>query len=661
MTLWDAARRLCPAFRMTQVALGRSNREVMFGRYRLLGRIAAGGMAEVWAAQLLAAGGFCKSMVIKRVLPELASNPSFLRMLMTEARVAARLSHANICSVFELGEVEGEYYIAMEYLRGAPLTTLLREGGALPVPLAVSIVAQACEGLHYAHEQRDPNGNLLGLVHRDVSPHNLFVTVDGIVKVLDFGIAKVDDGLSDRTEAGKVKGKLAYMSPEQLSADRLDRRSDVWSIGAVLWELLTGRRLFGGGPAQLVDGIRHARVPTLASAGVDFPALDDVLARAICRKQWRYASAADLRTAMLAAIEPATPTPADGVAQLVWTRCGGSIRAQDRRFESVESGAAELDVDVVDRLPLRAKETQASHEMYILEGDPGQGSIEMLGASPEEPGKPAGKPRRYRPPTADTSPEVPAALPQDSGSLSSGSLIVAARASAVTGGTDPDISGPMRRVAVTGGTDPDIRLRPRGGRKAVFGLLVAAMIVGVAIGVVLHNRRTATDADEATARVEEATTTASTTTAPVVTPQPERAADAATTEPAKAAAAPQHVALASRDADEPRPAAEVKNRSDRKKAERAKKTARPKLEVVEPKKIAEPKKVAKVDPGKLYVDAKPWATIYVDGKKVGATPVLGATIAAGDHVIKAVCDDGRVKSMTVHVDAGGTVRKKVNW
>src|SRR5215471_2436488 len=132
----------------------------MFGRYRLLGRLAAGGMAEVWAAQLLAAGGFAKSMVIKRVLPELAENPAFLRMLMSEARVAARLSHQNICSVFELGDVDGEYYIAMEYLRGAPLTELVRDGN-LPIAAAAAIVAQACDGLHYAHEQRDAAGQLL--------------------------------------------------------------------------------------------------------------------------------------------------------------------------------------------------------------------------------------------------------------------------------------------------------------------------------------------------------------------------------------------------------------------------------------------------------------------------------------------------------------------
>ncbi len=325
----------------------------MFGRYRLLGRLAIGGMAEVWAAQLLATGGFVKPMVIKRVLPELASNPSFLRMLMAEARVAAKLSHGNVCAVFELGAVNGEYYLAMEYLRGASLTQLVRAGGAMSPALAAAILVQVCDGLHYAHEQRDSQGRLLGLVHRDVSPHNLFVTVDGVVKVLDFGIAKVDDGsMGDRTEAGKVKGKLPYMSPEQLAAEALDRRSDVWSLGAVLFELLTGKRLFNGpGPGATVDAIRNARVPTLASMGVHAPAFDDVLARALCKSpQWRFGAAAELRRAIVEAVQPDSLAASDELTELVWARCGAQVRAHDRLFD-----VDDPDPMVVDRLPLRAE------------------------------------------------------------------------------------------------------------------------------------------------------------------------------------------------------------------------------------------------------------------------------------------------------------------
>src|SRR5688500_11150463 len=571
---------------MTQVARGSTQgRDIMFGRYRLLGRIAAGGMAEVWAAQLLAAGGFCKSMVIKRVLPELAENPSFLRMLMTEARVAARLSHTNICSVFELGDVDGEYYIAMEYLRGAPLTHLLKAGGGLDPAAAVSIVAQACDGLHYAHEQRDASGNLLGLVHRDVSPHNLFVTVDGILKVLDFGIAKVDDGSSERTEAGKVKGKLAYMSPEQLAADALDRRSDVWSLGAVLWELVTGRRLFAGGPAQLVDGIRNARVPTLASAGIDCPALDDVLARAICRKEWRYATVADLRKAMLAAIMPLVPAPPDEIAQLVWARCGDEIRSQDKRFEQVEANGID---PVVDRLPLRAEQTQVSQEMYVRDGEDASGLAAVIeNAEPVL--------RRSRAPTADTSPEVPAAVALEMQEEEERRAEAAAEAAAAYA-AEAAVAAEAAAAAMASATS---------GRKRIVTLIVAAAVLGMAVGVVVHGLR---GRDER---------------APEASAKPEPAA-AAKVEPLAAAPAPKPAPVA---APTPAPVrAPVAAPVADKKPDPPKRAAKPAPKRVAkvdpappepPKKVTKPdpeppRRVVKADPGKLYMDAKPWATIYVD-------------------------------------------------
>ncbi|HUQ01044.1 MAG TPA: serine/threonine-protein kinase, partial [Kofleriaceae bacterium] len=390
-------------------------RDIMFGRYRLCGRLAAGGMAEVWAAQLLAPGGFVKPMVIKRVLPELAENQSFMKMLMTEARVAARLSHANVCSVFELGEVNHEYYIAMEYLRGAPLSHLLKNGGALPPDMAVALVAMACDGLHYAHEQRDQGGNLLGLVHRDVSPHNLFVTVDGVVKVLDFGIAKVDDGISERTEEGKVKGKLTYMSPEQLAAESLDRRTDVWALGVVLWELLTGKRLFGGGgPADTVDGIRNAKVPKLAGMGPVHARLDAVIAHALrVERPQRFATAAELRRAMLEALLPEQPATNDQIVHVVWERCGNEVRLNDRRFDD-DGGDTDLraptaatssmlaganGMDALDRLPLRAEETEPSIP-----------SVErMLGAEALNPRAAMPTVADWRTPAAapvDTSPEI---------------------------------------------------------------------------------------------------------------------------------------------------------------------------------------------------------------------------------------------------------------
>jgi eukaryotic-like serine/threonine-protein kinase len=567
----------------------------MFGRYRLLGRIAAGGMAEVWAAQLLAAGGFCKSMVIKRVLPELAENPSFLRMLMTEARVAARLSHTNICSVFELGEVEGEYYIAMEYLRGAPLTHVLRDGGALTPAIAVSIVGQACDGLHYAHEQKDGNGNLLGLVHRDVSPHNLFVTVDGIVKVLDFGIAKVDDGSSERTEAGKVKGKLAYMSPEQLAADQLDRRSDVWSLGVVLWELLTGRRLFSGGPAQTVDAIRNARVPALASAGVDLPKLDEVLARAICRREWRYASAAELRKAIVEAL-PVPPAQNESIAQALWQRCGEQIRAQDRRFEGGET----VDDGVVDRLPLKpGQTTQVSQEIYINDGVDSSSLSEVL--ADLEPVR-----RSPRRPTADTS---------------------------------PDVLRPAAAVGERSGSSVQVPAPASKKRGIVIAAIAAAAVLGMLAGVLSRD-----DGGDEKKQPAVADRDPDPDPEPQPQPQPQPQPDP---QP-KPDPQPDPDPVAAPDpVPDPDPVAATRPKP------------RPKKAPVEKK--VEPVKTVKAAPGKLYVDARPWATIYIDGSKIGQTPILGATISAGDHTLKAISEDGKSKTMRIKVEPGGTVRRKVTW
>jgi serine/threonine protein kinase len=568
---------------MSQVPQRTRPQPVMFGRYRLCGRLAAGGMAEVWAAQLLAPGGFVKPMVIKRVLPELAENPTFLRMLMTEARVAARLSHANVCSVFELGEVTGEYFIAMEYLRGAPLSHVLRDGGAVPPAVAAAMVAQACDGLHYAHEQRDNQGNLLGLIHRDVSPHNLFLTVDGVVKVLDFGIAKVDDGISERTEEGKVKGKLTYMSPEQLAAESLDRRTDVWALGVVLWELLTGNRLFGGGgPADTVDGIRNGRVPRLGERGPIYARLDEAIAGALrVDRVQRFATAAELRRAILEALAPTAAAGTDELMQLAWERCGAEVRVNDRRFDD-DGGPA--DDAVVERLPLRAEETEPSISR-------------------------AAEPVTHSPDTAPEIEVVPVAAP-----------VAVAPAEA-------------REFAV-----------PRA--RAPWIVAVAVVIVAVAVVAWLAPWRARRTPPPPVAPAAVALHDAGGGAAPAAS-SPPVAAPPATAPPATAppAAAPPAVAI---DAGvSPLDAA----------------TAPPPVVAVGPA-VIEPRRPPRPPAarlGKLFIDARPWATIYVDGRKLGVTPIVGHALPAGGHVIKAVTEDGRTQSLRIEVPAGGEVRKKVTW
>src|SRR5215831_20791526 len=194
-----------------------------FGKYTLVAKLATGGMAEIFLARLAGDGGFEKLVCIKRILPHLAKDSQFVTMFLDEARVVARISHPNVCQVFELGEWHGAYYIAMEYLEGVPLAAVRRSDlyPQRPDPrLVAGFGVQACEGLHHAHQLKASDGSLLGVVHRDISPQNLFVTVDGIVKVLDFGIAKVTDAKS-KTSTGAVKGTYAYMAPEQLRNERV--------------------------------------------------------------------------------------------------------------------------------------------------------------------------------------------------------------------------------------------------------------------------------------------------------------------------------------------------------------------------------------------------------------------------------------------------------
>ncbi len=217
------------------------------GRYRVVDEIGIGGMASVHLARMDGPGGFQKWVAVKKIHPHLVEDESFVQMFLDEARVAARISHPNVATVFDLGKHEDTYWIAMEYLHGEPLREVMRRteelGTAMPPEIACRVIADAAEGLHAAHELLGKNGEKLGLVHRDVTPHNLFVTYDGVTKVVDFGIAKFSSRMS-HTRAGTLKGKLAYMSPEQVHGEGIDRRTDIFALGVVLWELTTGQRLF---------------------------------------------------------------------------------------------------------------------------------------------------------------------------------------------------------------------------------------------------------------------------------------------------------------------------------------------------------------------------------------------------------------------------------
>ena len=284
-------------------ALPSSNAANTLGKYRLIAELGHGGMAEVYLTVARGPAGFNKLVVVKQIRPQLAEDPEFLGMFLDEARLAARLSHPNVVQTNEVGQEGERYFIAMEYLEGQPLNRIvhrLQKGGGLALSLHVKILSEALAGLHHAHELADYDGTHLGVVHRDVTPHNVFITYDGQVKVVDFGIAKALDSSSE-TRSGVLKGKVAYMAPEQARGERVDRRADVFSVGVMLWEAATGKRLWKGLPdITILQRLLSGEVPTPRSINPDVPEeLEAIILTALAhQRDGRYATAADMETAL---------------------------------------------------------------------------------------------------------------------------------------------------------------------------------------------------------------------------------------------------------------------------------------------------------------------------------------------------------------------------
>lgn len=274
-------------------------------RYRVVDEIGVGGMASVHLARMDGLGGFQRWAAIKKIHPHLIEDESFILMFLDEARVAARISHPNVAMVFDVGKDHDTYWIAMEYLHGEPLREIMRRseelGQPIPPEIACKVVADAAEGLHAAHELLGKNGEKLGLVHRDVTPHNIFVTYDGVSKVLDFGIAKFSSRLAQATQAATLKGKLAYMSPEQVQGETVDRRTDIFALGVVLWELTTGQRLFRmDNDLDTLAKVQECNVPRPSTIVRGYPMdLEKVVLKALVKNRGeRYRTAREFSRAL---------------------------------------------------------------------------------------------------------------------------------------------------------------------------------------------------------------------------------------------------------------------------------------------------------------------------------------------------------------------------
>ncbi|HEX8109827.1 MAG TPA: serine/threonine-protein kinase, partial [Kofleriaceae bacterium] len=313
-----------------------------FGSYQLIAKLATGGMAEIFLAR--PTGSTSRDvLVLKRILPHLAEDEHFVTMFRDEADLASQVSHKNICRVQAFGEYGGTWFIAMEYLHGVPLsrmmTRLSKVGKMLDVRIVAGIIVQACEGLHAAHEARGPDGQPLGLVHRDVSPPNIMVCGDGAVKLLDFGIAKAR-GANSRTRTGTVKGKNAYMSPEQILGKPLDRRSDVFALAVVMYEMLAIRRLFHRDSDFLTfKAITEEPIPDIRERRPDLPpGMRAALLQAMARDaNGRFDSAQAFGNALRNAVATlgGPASPAD-LARLLVTDFADEMIARDEILKAAD-------------------------------------------------------------------------------------------------------------------------------------------------------------------------------------------------------------------------------------------------------------------------------------------------------------------------------------
>ena len=509
--------------------------------------LARGGMAEVFLARMSGVGGFAKLLVIKRILPHLNDDPEFHEMFLNEGRVAARLNHSNVCQVYELGEVDGEVFLAMEYLEGLSwfdLIPLLPRGRGVELRVTATVLGQICEGLRYAHEFTAVDGTPMPIVHRDVSPQNLFITTEGVCKLLDFGVSKVlTEGT--RTRTGMLKGKLPYMAPEQIRGEPIDARADVFSMGVVLWESLTGARLFQrDSDYQIWRAITESEIPRVTArvSGLP-PQIDHVVARAL-------------------------------------------ERTVEKRYPSIRAFAADLR-EVADRVGGPFDTSTLSQILKSL----GAGKLVERN---DKVSRAIGRPSRVSDP-----PPLPAAI------------------------TEPN---PIVEPSVTHSIalrDASVKLRrkPRGWRIAI--VVGALAIVAGVIGALMSARDGSS--------------------------------------PVAAVADDAHVMIAVADRDAAAMEGVVGDQgataTDDNEIEVVDDPATPTKRRVRPRRKAEPAKTAVdagvvAEPGFYSVDSKPYATIYIDDKSYGETPLFKLQLPAGKHRVRAVRADGKSQKLTITITPG---------
>jgi serine/threonine-protein kinase len=353
-------------------------------------------MASVWAARLKGTRGFQKLVAIKTMLPGLVDDPSFERMFLDEASLASQVRHPHVIEIMDLGEQDRILYLVMEWVSGEALSIIMKYAatrGGIPLPIAVHIATQTCRGLHAAHELREADGVLVGLVHRDVSPQNVLVTYDGVVKVVDFGVAKATARLDTQTEAGQLKGKIAYMSPEQLRGEKIDRRTDVFAMGILLYMMTTGKHPFrGDDQAQTIARISSdepAILPGTLIPGYP-PGLEACVMQALAKDSAkRYPSANDMLLGLTRALPPAQRESTDEeVSEFIRRLLPDRL---ERQKQAIKSALEQADRREMSRsAPQLHLDSSSDEPATVLEGigremTPSADGRSLPGASSTEP------------------------------------------------------------------------------------------------------------------------------------------------------------------------------------------------------------------------------------------------------------------------------------
>ncbi|NUO49730.1 MAG: protein kinase, partial [Polyangiaceae bacterium] len=319
----------------------RRESEGKVGRYAIQGEIATGGMATVHYGRLLGPGGFTRGVAIKRLHPQFAKDPHFVAMFLDEARLASRILHPNVVPILDVVADEGELFLVMEFVPGEAISKLFRKTPeGVPASIASSIGVGMLEGLHAAHEARSDDGEALSIVHRDVSPQNVLIGSDGVARLIDFGVAKAV-GNASATRDGQIKGKVAYMAPEQIRCESVDRRADIYAASVVLWELVTGKRYFDEAGSDAAVVLRTLTKEAVAPRSVRpevSPELDAVILKGISRDPAaRYATAREMAQA-LEKVSP--PAAARDVARWVDAKAGDALRFRAHQFSAFDHSIA---------------------------------------------------------------------------------------------------------------------------------------------------------------------------------------------------------------------------------------------------------------------------------------------------------------------------------